>query len=100
MLTEGHAPDPKCKLNISSFLTLPHLLHSTTFSSTIYLFYFSRLILSLPLLGLGSKSGSLSPGFCVCRPSQFDMICLELNLEDCFNLNHSLGCLPYFIYDH
>ena len=27
MLTQGHAPDPKwCKLNISSFLALPHLL--------------------------------------------------------------------------
>ena len=26
MLTEGPTPDPKCKLNISSFLTLPHLL--------------------------------------------------------------------------
>ena len=24
MLTDGPAPDPKCKLNISSFLTLPH----------------------------------------------------------------------------
>ena len=26
MLIQGPAPDPKCKLNISSFLTLPHLL--------------------------------------------------------------------------
>ena len=26
MLAQGPAPDPKCKLNISSFLTLPHLL--------------------------------------------------------------------------
>ena len=26
MLTQGPAPDPKCKLNISSFLTLPYLL--------------------------------------------------------------------------
>ena len=26
MLTQGSAPDPKCKLIISSFLTLPHLL--------------------------------------------------------------------------
>ena len=26
MLTQGPAPDPKCKLIISSFLTLPHLL--------------------------------------------------------------------------
>ena len=25
MLTQGPAPDPKCKLNISSLLTLPHL---------------------------------------------------------------------------
>ena len=25
MLTQGPAPDPKCKVNISSFLTLPHL---------------------------------------------------------------------------
>ena len=25
LLTQGPAPDPKCKLNISSFLTLPHL---------------------------------------------------------------------------
>ena len=25
MLTLGAAPDPKCKLNVSSFLTLPHL---------------------------------------------------------------------------
>ena len=24
MLTQGPKPDPKCKLNISSFLTLPH----------------------------------------------------------------------------
>ena len=28
MLTQGPAPDPKCKLNISSFLTLPHLSDS------------------------------------------------------------------------
>ena len=26
MLTQGSAPDAKCKLNTSSFLTLPHLL--------------------------------------------------------------------------
>ena len=26
MLTQGPTPDPKCKLNISSFLTLPDLL--------------------------------------------------------------------------
>lgn len=26
MLTPGHTPDPKCKLTISSFLTLTHVL--------------------------------------------------------------------------
>ena len=26
MLTQGPPPDAKCKLNVSSFLTLPHLL--------------------------------------------------------------------------
>ena len=34
----------------------------------IFLPYFSMLILSLPLLGLGAKSTSLSPGFSVHRP--------------------------------
>ena len=27
MLTQGPTPDPKCELNIISFLTLPHPLH-------------------------------------------------------------------------
>ena len=37
-------------------------------------------ILSLPLLGLCSKSTSLSPGFCLCRPRQYDTVYWELNL--------------------
>ena len=28
MLSQGLAPDPKCKLNILSFTTFPHLLNS------------------------------------------------------------------------
>ena len=36
------------------------------------------LILLLPLLGLGSKSTSLSPRFCVHRPMQYDTICWKL----------------------
>ena len=40
----------------------------------------SLLILSLPLLGLGSKCNSLSPGFCVCRPRQCSKIFLEFDL--------------------
>ena len=39
------------------------------------------LILSRPLLGVGSKFTSLSPGFCVGRSRQYDAICWELNLS-------------------
>ena len=42
MLTQGPAPDPKCKLNILSFLTLPHLLDGlicTRNSVSIYSYY-------------------------------------------------------------
>ena len=38
------------------------------------------LILSLAVLGLGSISISLSPGFCVRRPKQYDTISWKLNL--------------------
>ena len=37
-------------------------------------------ILSLPLLGLDSKSTSLNPGFCVFRSMQCDTICWKLDL--------------------
>ena len=50
------------------------------FSSAVFLPYFSMLILSLPLLGLVSKSTSFNPGFCVRRPRQYDTICWKLNL--------------------
>ena len=50
------------------------------FSSAVFLPSFSMLVLSLPLLGPGSKSTSFSPGFCVPRPRQYDVICWELNL--------------------
>ena len=51
---------------------------------------FILLILPLPLLGLGCKSNSLSPWFCVRRPSQCDAICWEFDLSsgffvDCLN---------------
>ena len=45
---------------------------------------FSMLILSLPLVGLGSKSTSLSPDLCVRTPRQYDTICWELNLNSGF----------------
>ena len=41
---------------------------------------FCMVILSLPFLGLGSKSTSVSPGFCVCRPRQYNAICWKLDL--------------------
>ena len=65
--------------SISSLIDKP-VMTCDLFSSAVFLTYFSMLILSLPLLRLRSKSTSLSPGFCVCRPKQFDTICWELNL--------------------
>ena len=50
------------------------------FSSAVFLPYLSMLILWLPLLGLGAKSTSLSPGLRVRRPRQYDTICWGLNL--------------------
>ena len=49
------------------------------FSSGVFLPYFSMLILWLLLLGIDSKSTSLSHAFCVYRPRQYNMICCELN---------------------
>ena len=45
---------------------------------------FQHVVLSLPLLGLGSKSTSLSRGFCVCRSRQYNLIGRELNLTSGF----------------
>ena len=50
------------------------------FSSAVFLPYFSILTLSLPLLGLCSKSTSLNPAFCVRRPRQYHTICRKLNV--------------------
>ena len=46
----------------------------------VFLLCFTTLILALPLLGLGSKSTSLSLRFCVHRPSHYGTICWELDL--------------------
>ena len=46
----------------------------------VFLPCFGMFILSLPLLGLGSKFTTLSPGFCVSRWRQYNTICWELNL--------------------
>ena len=59
----------------------------------VFLLSLSILILSLPLLGLGSKSTSLSPGFCVRRPRQYDTICWELDLISGFFVFFLVDCL-------
>ena len=51
-----------------------------SFSVVFFLFGFSLLILSLSLLGLGTKSTSISPGLCVRRPRQYKTICLEFGI--------------------
>ena len=50
------------------------------FSSGIFLPYFNILTLSLTLLVLCSKSTTLSLGFSLHRPSQYNTICWESNL--------------------
>ena len=45
MLTQGPAPDSTCKLIISSFLTLPHLLDCLNFTRNAKSFVFSLQIL-------------------------------------------------------
>ena len=46
----------------------------------VFLSCFCLLILSLLLIGLGSKSTSLSPGFYVYGPRQYNAICWKLDL--------------------
>ena len=46
MLTQGPAPDPKCKLNIPSFLTLPHPLYHLICTKDIMVF-----VLLLQMMG-------------------------------------------------
>ena len=54
MLTQGPAPDPKCKLIISSFLTLPHLLDCLNFTRNAM-----SIVLSLQILGGWNRWGWL-----------------------------------------
>ena len=53
------------------------------FPFVVFLPFFSMFILSLPLLGMGSKSTSY-PGFCVHRSRQYDANYWKLNLISCF----------------
>ena len=62
MLTQGRASDPKYKLNISPFITLPYLLDcliSTKNSVTIALGELIRSVNFLLLMTLGRRSRSL-----------------------------------------
>ena len=52
MLTQGPAPDPKCKLIISLFLTLPHLLDCLICTGNA-----TSIILLLKIVGDGIGGG-------------------------------------------
>ena len=54
MLTQGPAADPKCKLIISSFLTLPHLLDCPTCNRNAM-----SIVLLLKMMGDGIGGGWL-----------------------------------------
>ena len=55
MLTEGSAPDPKCKIIISSFLTLLHLLDSRICTKNV-----PFIVLLLQMMGDGIGRGWLN----------------------------------------
>ena len=55
MLTQGPAPDPKCKLNISSFLTLPDLSDCLICTRNAM-----PIVLLLQIMGDGIGGGSSS----------------------------------------
>ena len=61
---------------------LGSMCESRLYDTTCFLLGVSSLFQhdKLPLLGLGSNSASLSSGFCVCRPRQYDAICWKLDL--------------------
>ena len=63
MLTQGPAPDPKCKLNFSSFLTLPHSSESP--DSVCGIQFFVSCVFFV-LGGWDSLVGGQGVGFCVC----------------------------------
>ena len=48
MLTQGLVPDPKCKLNISTFLTLPHLSDCLICTRN-----YMSIVLLLQMMGVG-----------------------------------------------
>ena len=50
------------------------------------------LILSIPPLGLGSQSTSLSPGFCVHRPKQYDAFYWKFKLISGFFVFFLVDC--------
>ena len=53
MLTQGAAPNPKCKLNISSILTLPHPSNCLFCANDIMI-----IVLLLQIIGDGKVGGS------------------------------------------
>ena len=52
MLIQGPAPDPKCKLIMSSFLTLPHLLDCLICTRNVM-----SVVLLLQMMGAWDRQG-------------------------------------------
>ena len=64
-----------------SLIKRKYRLYSTIINLNIKQRYFITQHVDLvPILGLGSTSTSLRPGFCVRRRRQYNTICWELNL--------------------
>ena len=103
MLTQGHAPDPKCKLNISSFLTLPHLLDclicTRTSVSTVLLVWmmggWDRWGVVDSYQGLGGGTGGW---YYLISHSFFHFSCVLLSFEQLFTYIYYILYIYIYIY--
>ena len=104
MLTQGPAPDPNCKLNISSILTLSHLLDGLIFTTNSV-----SILLLLWMMGGCDRwgvvdsyqgvGGGTGAGYCL---GFFLFVLLPFGLSCPFSffkwVEHDSCCVCFFVY--
>ena len=99
MLTQGPAPDPMCKLNISSFLMLPHLLDCLICTRNSV-----SIVLLLWMIGEWDRlRGGWFISGCGCYLIVYFFICAFFfwSLMSCLFFNwveHDSCCVCFFVY--
>ena len=94
MVTQGPAPDPKCKSTISSFFALPYLLDCLVCTRNAM-----PIVLLLQIMG-GGIGGRCLINISLWVGGQRVGIILQFSLEkgECFDFNDSLGCVYPTLY--